>query len=37
MPVPENNPDIEAYIDAELHQRLNSDKLCVGGPNASAI
>ncbi|GFG06232.1 vegetative incompatibility protein HET-E-1 [Aspergillus udagawae] len=30
--IPENNPDIEAYIDAELHERLESDRLCIGDP-----
>lgn len=32
LPIPENNPDIEAYIDAELHERLESDRLCIGDP-----
>ncbi|KAF7155603.1 hypothetical protein CNMCM5623_008145 [Aspergillus felis] len=30
--IPENNPDIEAYIDAELHERLESCMLCIGDP-----
>ncbi|GIK06306.1 hypothetical protein Aspvir_001953 [Aspergillus viridinutans] len=30
--IPENNPDIEAYIDAELHERLESDRLSIGDP-----
>ncbi|GFF54939.1 hypothetical protein IFM58399_09952 [Aspergillus lentulus] len=32
LPIPENNPDIDAYIDAELHERLESDRLCIGDP-----
>ncbi|RHZ54012.1 NACHT domain protein [Aspergillus thermomutatus] len=32
LTIPENNPDIEAYIDAELHERLESSKLCIGNP-----
>ncbi|KAF7114771.1 hypothetical protein CNMCM5793_000310 [Aspergillus hiratsukae] len=32
LTIPENNPDIEAYIDAELRERLESDRLCVGDP-----
>ncbi|RHZ55582.1 hypothetical protein CDV55_102429 [Aspergillus turcosus] len=29
LPIPESNPDIEAYIDAELRERLESDRLSV--------
>lgn len=32
LPIPENNPDIEAYVDAELRERLESDRLCIGNP-----
>ncbi|RLL97493.1 hypothetical protein CFD26_103731 [Aspergillus turcosus] len=32
LPIPESNPDIEAYIDAELCERLESDRLSVGDP-----
>ncbi|KAI9154771.1 Vegetative incompatibility protein [Paramyrothecium foliicola] len=30
--ISENNPEIEAFIDAELHRRLSEDKLRVGDP-----
>jgi Cdc6-like AAA superfamily ATPase len=32
LKAPEMNPDIEAYIDAELQERLQSDKLSIGDP-----
>ncbi|KAF7133994.1 hypothetical protein CNMCM5793_005520 [Aspergillus hiratsukae] len=32
LPIPEDNPDVEAYIDSELHERLDLDKLCIGNP-----
>lgn len=32
LPIPENNPDIDAYIDAELRERLESDRLCIRNP-----
>jgi Cdc6-like AAA superfamily ATPase len=32
LPIPENNPDIDAYIDAELRERLESERLCIRNP-----
>lgn len=32
LKAPEMNPDIEAYIDAELQERLQSEKLSIGDP-----
>ncbi|EAW15613.1 NACHT domain protein [Aspergillus fischeri NRRL 181] len=32
LSIPENNSDIDAYIDAELRERLESDRLCIGDP-----
>ncbi|KAL5360422.1 hypothetical protein BJX96DRAFT_184527 [Aspergillus floccosus] len=32
LKAPDMNPDIEAYIDSELQERLQSDKLSIGDP-----